>query len=191
MKHITLVTGGQRSGKSTYAEQLVRSLSDHPVYMATAHIWDDEFRERVRIHQERRGPEWTNIEEEKELSRHDVSGRVVLVDCCTLWATNFFFDAAGQQDNGAESEKDYRATGGAEALPDVDKALESLKAEFDRLTAQDATFVFVTNEIGLGGTSANAVQRRFTDLLGWFNQYVASKADEVVLMVSGIAVKIK
>ena len=191
MKKIILITGGQRSGKSEQAERLALSLSSNPIYLATAKIWDEEFRQRVKKHQERRGPEWTNIEEEKELSRHDVSGRVVLVDCCTLWATNFFFDAAGQQDNGAESENDYRATGGAEALPDVDKALESLTAEFDRLTAQDATFVFVTNEIGLGGTSANAVQRRFTDLLGWFNQYVASKADEVVLMVSGIAVKIK
>lgn len=185
MKHITLITGGQRSGKSSYAEALVRSLSDHPVYMATAHIWDDEFRQRVRIHQERRGPEWTNIEEERELSRHDVRGRVVLIDCCTLWATNFFFDEANAASEGTG--EDCKS----ESLPDVERTLENLKAEFDRFTAQDASFVFVTNEIGLGGTSANAVQRRFTDLLGWFNQYVASKSDEVVLMVSGIAVKIK
>ena len=66
-----------------------------------------------------------------------------------------------------------------------------LKAEFDRFTRQDATFIFVTNEIGMGGVSANALQRRFTDLMGWLNQYIASKADEVILMVSGIAVKIK
>ena len=69
--------------------------------------------------------------------------------------------------------------------------LEQLKAEFDRFTSQDATFIFVTNEIGMGGVSANALQRRFTDLMGWLNQYIASKADEVILMVSGIAVKIK
>ena len=74
---------------------------------------------------------------------------------------------------------------------DVDTALETLKAEFDRFTAQDATFIIVTNEIGSGGTPVNDVQRRFTDLLGWLNQYVASKADEVVLMVSGIPVTIK
>ena len=177
MKRILLITGGQRSGKSAYAERLALSLSPHPVYVATAHVWDDEFRQRVRLHQDRRGPEWTNIEEERELSRHDVSGRVVLVDCCTLWATNYFF-----QDS---------QSAGSEAVPDVRPILERLKAEFDRFTSQDATFVFVTNEIGMGGTSANAVQRRFTDLLGWFNQYVASRADEVVLMVSGIAMKIK
>ena len=66
-----------------------------------------------------------------------------------------------------------------------------MKAEFDRFTSQDATFIFVTNEIGLGGTSTNAVQRRFTDLLGWLNQYIASKADEVVMMISGLNIKIK
>lgn len=175
MTKIILITGGQRSGKSTYAEQLALQLSDNPVYMATAHIWDDEFRDRVRRHQERRGAQWTNIEEEKQLSRHDIRGRVVLIDCCTLWATNYFFDA--------------ESTEGCHPL--IDDTLAQLKAEFDRFTQQDATYIFVTNEIGMGGVSANAVQRRFTDLLGWFNQYVASKADEVVLMVSGIAVKIK
>lgn len=65
MKKLILITGGQRSGKSRYAEQLALSLSDEPVYVATAHVWDDEFRERVRRHQERRGSQWTNIEEER------------------------------------------------------------------------------------------------------------------------------
>ena len=174
MKKIILITGGQRSGKSTYAEQLVLSLSDTPVYMATAHIWDDEFRERVHRHQERRGPQWTNIEEEKFLSTHNRNGRVVLIDCCTLWATNFFFESVSD-----------------DTLPDVDNTLIKIKQEFDNFTQQNATFVFVTNEIGLGGVSPNAVQRRFADLLGWLNQYIASKADKVVLMVSGIPVKIK
>lgn len=171
MTKIILITGGQRSGKSTYAEEMALSMSSNPVYMATAHIWDEEFRERVSKHKERRGPQWTNIEEEKYLSKHDVFGKVVLVDCLTLWSTNYFFEAGN--------------------FSPVDEVLEKLKDEFDAFTRQDATFIFVTNEIGLGGTSTNAVQRRFTDLLGWLNQYVASKADEVVLMVSGIPVKIK
>ena len=174
MKHIILITGGQRSGKSSYAERRALELSPNPVYMATAHIWDGEFALRVLRHQERRGPEWTNIEEERQLSRHDVRGRVVLIDCLTLWATNFFSASAVDEEQ-----------------PDIDALLAEMKAEFDRFTAQDATFLFVTNEIGLGGTSANALQRRFTDLLGWLNQYVASQADEVVLMVSGIEVRIK
>ena len=168
MSRIILITGGQRSGKSQYAEQLALSLSNRPVYVATAHVWDDEFRERVRRHQERRGSEWENVEEERWLSRLDLSGRVALVDCLTLWATNFFFDTQ-----------------------DVDKALEALKTEFDKLCEQEATLILVTNEIGWGGTSESKVQRQFTDLLGWLNQHVASRADEVVMMVSGIAVKIK
>lgn len=164
MTHIILVTGGQRSGKSTYAERRALDLSPRPLYMATAHVWDEEFRERVRRHQERRGPEWETIEEERQLSRHDVSGRVVLIDCCTLWLTNYM-----QEDN----------------------PLGMVEREFDRLTAQDATFIFVTNEIGMGGVSANALQRRFTDALGFLNQYIAQRADEVILMVSGIPMKIK
>ena len=168
MSRVILITGGQRSGKSEEAERLALSLSDRPVYLATAHVWDEEFRQRVERHQQRRGPQWTNIEEERQLSRHDLGGRVVLVDCITLWLTNIFFN-----------------------LQDTEKALAEAKAEFDRLVAQDATFIFVTNEIGSGGVSTDAVQRQFTDLQGWMNQYVARRADEVRLMVSGIAVKIK
>jgi adenosylcobinamide kinase/adenosylcobinamide-phosphate guanylyltransferase len=169
MRKIILITGGQRSGKSTKAEELALSLSPNPVYMATAHIWDEEFRERVRKHQERRGPQWTNIEEETQLSLHDMTGRVIVIDCVTLWLTNFFFANNS----------------------DVDKSLELAKAEFDKFTEPDATYIFVTNEIGLGGVSENAIQRKFTDLEGWMNQYIASKADEVILMVSGIPIKIK
>ena len=168
MRKIILITGGQRSGKSKKAEELALSLSPTPVYMATAHVWDDEFRERVRRHQERRGPQWTNIEEEMLLSRHDMTGRVVVVDCVTLWLTNFF--VANDSD--------------------ADVSLQQAKEEFDAFTKADATYIFVTNEIGLGGISADALQRKFTDLQGWMNQYIADKADEVVLMVSGIAMKV-
>lgn len=168
MSRIILITGGQRSGKSKKAEELAMSLSDNPVYVATAHIWDEEFRERVKRHQERRGPQWTNIEEEKLLSRHDLTGRVAVIDCVTLWLTNFFFENNN-----------------------VDETLTAVKEEFERFTKNDATYIFVTNEIGSGGVSDNAVQRQFTDLEGWMNQYIASRADEVILMVSGIAVKIK
>ena len=169
MSKIILITGGQRSGNSTYAEQMALKLSANPVYLATAHIWDEEFRERVRIHQERRGPEWTNLEEERQLSRYQLAGKVILIDCVTLWVTNFFFDFQS----------------------DVERTLHTVKHEFEAFTSQDATFIFVTNEIGAGGVSENDIQRKFTDLLGWTNQYIASKADEVYWMVSGIPVRIK
>ncbi len=93
----------------------------------------------------------------------------MLVDCVTLWLNNFFYDLGSQ----------------------VEPALEQAKQEFDALIRQNATFIFVTNEIGLGGTSANDIQRHFTDLLGWMNQHVASRADEVILMVCGVPVRVK
>lgn len=168
MSEIILITGGQRSGKSRQAEQMALSLADNPVYVATAHVWDEEFGERVRRHQERRGPQWTNIEEEKYLSRHDLTGRVAVIDCVTLWLTNFFFENQ-----------------------DVDQTLRAVKEEFDRFTVNDATYIFVTNEIGSGGVSIDAVQRRFTDLQGWVNQYIADRANQVILMVSGIPLRVK
>jgi adenosylcobinamide kinase/adenosylcobinamide-phosphate guanylyltransferase len=173
-RHIIMITGGQRSGKSQYAEQLALEMAENPVYVATAHVWDDNFRQRVILHQARRGERWTNIEEERYPSRYDLNGRVVLVDCLTLWATNYLFDS----ETGAER-------------PDSEDIQGELEDELARLTSQDATFIFVTNEIGMGGVSSNPLQCRFADLQGAINQYVAAIADEVVLMVSGIPVKIK
>ena len=169
MKRIILITGGARSGKSTYAEKLALAALSHSRLSCHGTHLGRRFCQRVIRHQERRGPEWTNIEEEKELSRHRLEGRVVLIDCITLWCTNFFFDLHS----------------------DTDRALAAAKAEFDRFTAQDATFIFVTNEIGMGGTSENELQRKFTDMQGWMNQYVAARADEVILMVSGIPLTVK
>lgn len=168
-KEIIMVTGGQRSGKSMFAERLTLDRSDNPVYIATAEARDDEFRDRVRRHQERRGDNWTTIEAQTDLWRHDVSGRQVLVDCVTMLSTNYFFSSED----------------------DIDKAFEAIKYDIDHLTEQEASFVFVTNEIGLGGISANAMQRRFTDLLGFVNKYLAEKSDIVYFMVSGIPMRIK
>lgn len=168
-KHIALITGGERSGKSRYAQTLALSLASNPVYLATSRVWDEEFHQRVLRHQADRGPQWTNIEEEKYLSLHNLTGRVVVIDCVTLWTTNFFFDNKS----------------------DIDLSLKEIKEEFDKLCTEEAYLIFVTNEIGMGGVSADEIQRKFTDLQGWVNQYVASKANEVFLMISGIPLKIK
>lgn len=169
MATIHFITGGQRSGKSRHAQEMALELSSNPVYLATSRVWDEGHRERILRHQRDRGPEWTNIEEEKELSKHDLTGRVVLIDCVTLWLTNFFFDLKS----------------------DVDQSLKLAKEEFDRLITQDATLIIVSNEIGLGGHPTNEIQMKFTDLQGWMNQYIAQKADHVTLMVSGIPMKVK
>lgn len=190
MKKLILITGGERSGKSRYAESLALSLSPNPVYLATARIWDEEFRQRVIKHQRRRGPQWTNIEEQKYLSQHQLTGRVVVVDCLTLWATNFFFDCSSAMDTNQMTLPQEHPSE-EEQSDVVEQALQQLEKEFTRLTQQDAIFIFVTNEIGSGGTHTNVVQRQFTDLLGRLNQFAAQAADEVILMVSGINVKIK
>lgn len=166
---VTLITGGVRSGKSSYAQRMALERASNPVYLATSRVWDEEYRQRIERHKADRGPQWTTIEEERALSRHDFTGRTVVVDCVTLWCTNFFYDLDS----------------------DVNRTLEAVCSEFDRLVEQAADLIFVTNEIGSGGISADACQRRFCDLQGWVNQHIARAADEVWWMVSGIPVKIK
>lgn len=167
---IYLITGGERSGKSSYAQNLALQLSETPIYVATARKWDDDFQNRIDRHQQERDERWTNIEKEKNLSEIDFSGKTALIDCVTLWLTNFFVDTKN----------------------DVTLSLEEAKKEFLLMIAQkNATLIIVTNEIGMGVHADTHIGRKFTELQGWMNQFLASKADEVVLMVSGIPVKIK
>jgi adenosylcobinamide kinase/adenosylcobinamide-phosphate guanylyltransferase len=167
---IYLITGGERSGKSGYAQNLALELSPNPMYVATARKWDDDFQNRIDRHQQDRDERWTNIEKEKHLSEIDFSGKVALIDCVTLWLTNFFVDTKN----------------------DVSLSLEQAKNEFLQMANQkDATLIIVTNEIGMGVHADTHIGRKFTELQGWMNQFLGSKADEVVLMVSGIPVKIK
>lgn len=167
---IYLITGGERSGKSSYAQNLALQLSNTPIYVATARKWDDDFQKRIDRHQEERDERWTNIEKEKNLSEIDFTGKTALIDCVTLWLTNFFVDHKN----------------------DVSLSLEEAKAEFEKMASQsDTTLIIVTNEIGMGVHAETHIGRKFTELQGWMNQFLASKADEVILMVSGIPIKIK
>lgn len=169
MANVIFITGGQRSGKSSFAQQKAEELAPGPVYMATARVWDEEFRQRIQRHQRDRGPHWTTIEEEKNLSQLDLTGRVVVLDCVTLWLTNFFVD------------NDFN----------TEQSLEQAKAEWKQLIEQDFTLLVVSNEIGMGIIPDKEMTRHFTDLQGWMNQFIARTANEVYLMVSGIPVKIK
>jgi adenosylcobinamide kinase/adenosylcobinamide-phosphate guanylyltransferase len=167
---IYLITGGERSGKSGYAQELALQLTNTPMYVATARKWDEDFQNRIDRHQQERDERWTNIEKEKHLSEIDFSGKVALIDCVTLWLTNFFVDTKN----------------------DVALSLEEAKAEFLKIANQpDATLIIVTNEIGMGLHADTHVGRKFTELQGWMNQFLAKNADTVVLMVSGIPVTIK
>ena len=169
MPTIIFITGGERSGKSSFAQQMAEKLSDAPVYLATARVWDQDFAKRIERHKNDRGERWTTLEEEKELSRHNLAGKVVVLDCITLWLTNLF----------ADRKFNFETT------------LAEAQEEWDRFTRQDFTLIVVSNEIGMSLHAQTEPGRKFVELQGKINQYIAGKASEAYLMVSGISVKIK
>jgi len=166
---IIFITGGARSGKSRFAQERALALSSHPVYVATARVGDEDFAQRVARHQDDRGPEWTNHEAHQNLAQLPLEDRVVVIDCVTLWLTNYFVDYD----------------------QDIDRSLKAFRQEIDALAKRSATFIIVSNEIGMGLHAHTESGRKFTDLQGWANQYVAQHADEVIFMVSGLPLHVK
>ncbi|HUB61604.1 MAG TPA: bifunctional adenosylcobinamide kinase/adenosylcobinamide-phosphate guanylyltransferase [Puia sp.] len=164
-----LITGGARSGKSRYAQELALQYSGSPVYVATARAWDDEFKQRIRIHRQDRDERWRSMEEQRHLSGLPLDGEVAVIDCVTLWITNFFADTRA----------------------DVNACLETCRREIDGLANKDALLILISNELGMGMHADTEAGRKFTDLQGWINQYIAGIADEVIFMVSGIPLTIK
>ena len=169
MPKLIFITGGARSGKSRYAQELALQYSDHPVYVATARVWDEEFRQRIDRHRQERDARWTSMEEEKQLSRLPLDGRVAVIDCVTLWITNFFTDMHA----------------------DIDACLTACRREIDALAMKETTLILISNEIGMGLHADTPAGRQFTDLQGWVNQYIAAKADQAIFMVSGIPLTLK
>jgi len=164
-----LITGGVRSGKSAYAQNLALSFSPNPVYLATSKVWDEDFAQRIQRHKSDRDDRWKNYEIEKTLSSLPVRNEVIVVDCITLWLTNFYSDHKYQ----------------------LEPSLQESKMEMQKFLEIPNQYIFITNEIGLGGHAETEIGRKFADLQGWFNQYLASHVDTVYLMVSGIPLKIK
>lgn len=166
---IYYITGGERSGKSRYAQELALELTTNPIYIATARNWDGDFKKRIERHQKERDERWTSIEEEKHLYKIDLMGKVAVIDCVTLWLTNFYVDTK------------YN----------VEESLKQAKDVFDKLIEIDCTIIIISNEIGMGVHAETEIGRKFVELQGWTNQYIASKANKAILMISGIPVTIK
>lgn len=166
---ITFITGGQRSGKSSYAQKLAEDASSQPIYLATARHWDEDFTQRIQRHQADRGTQWTTIEEEKNLGSVDLKNQTILLDCITLWLTNIFHDNSYS----------------------IDASLEIAKREWDLFIEKENCLFVVSNELGMGIHASDEASRKFTDLQGWMNQYIAKKAQKVILMVSGIPLTIR
>jgi len=165
----TLVFGGARSGKSRFAENLVLESGLAPVYLATAEAGDGEMAARIANHRDRRGAEWTNLEEPLDLAaaigREARPGRAVLVDCLTLWLSNHFF---------ADHDLDAETGRLAEAIAGL-----------------AGPVVFVSNEIGFGLVPETQLSRNFRDAQGRLNQTIAAACGQVILVAAGLPLILK
>ncbi|WP_332770141.1 bifunctional adenosylcobinamide kinase/adenosylcobinamide-phosphate guanylyltransferase [Phenylobacterium sp.] len=166
---LTLVLGGARSGKTSYAlTEAGKRPAERRVMVATAEALDAEMAERIARHRAERGGAWATVEAPRELAaavRELRSGEVAVIDCLTLWLTNLMLDEA---DLGA-------------AVAELGLALRASPAEL---------FV-ISNEVGQGIVPDNALARRFRDQAGWMHQAVAAAADQVVMVVAGLPLVLK
>lgn len=163
------ITGGERSGKSSYAQQLAESLSETPYYLATSRIWDADFKNRVKRHISDRDERWTTIEEEKNISQVIPENATVVIDCVTLWLTNFFVDTKN----------------------DIEECLRLAKDEILKLSELNAIIIIISNEIGMGLHAQTESGRKFTELQGWVNQFIAKQSNKATFMVSGLPLTLK
>lgn len=165
----TLVLGGARSGKSSYAESLSDGWVGPRVYIATAQAFDDEMAARIKSHRDRRGGDWSTIETMLDLPQklHGAAAEntFILIDCLTLWLTNLM-------------------------LADMDSGKE-VDALLDAIQSAPGTIVLVSNEVGSGIVPENELARRFRNIAGFTNQRVAQVADEVVLVTAGLPMTLK
>ena len=175
-KTLTLVLGGVRAGKSSYAQRLAAAGGERVLFVATAEAGDAEMEARIRAHQEARPAHWDTLEEPLDLvgaltpmlHRYDT----VLLDCLTLWVSNLLL-------KGPEPEFARR-----DILPEAKRLLELYHSS-------DASWIVVSNEVGLGVVPPTALSRIYADELGRVNQLVAAEADGVFLMAAGLPVKLK
>jgi adenosylcobinamide kinase/adenosylcobinamide-phosphate guanylyltransferase len=173
MSKIVLFTGGARSGKSTRAEQYAARLSQTVVYLATAQAGDDEMRERITRHQDRRPASWTTHEAPMAVAATLATletGAVVLLDCLSLLVSNLLLAAEQQPE------------------PAIEREIAAIVAAAG---ARDLTLLVVTNEVGMGIVPAYPLGRSYRDLLGRANQQVAAVAEEVYMVICGIPVELK
>ena len=179
MGKMILVTGGARSGKSSFAERLALKIGGgRAAYIATAQIFDDEMKFRVELHRSRRGENWQTFEapfdaDEKILAAGK-NFRAILFDCVTIYVSNFL--CAADTDDEKFLYDELRGL--------IRKLINAAKIS-------DSVTIFVSNEVGAGIVPENKLARRFRDLAGLANQMLAAEADKVFLTVAGLAVDIK
>lgn len=177
---LILTLGGSRSGKSELAEKIAGHLGERVTYIATAALRDDEMKERVMLHRERRPKSWKTVEEEKNILMKLEKGRegdVFLLDCATLWVTNLLLDESLPEPGAKPGQKEAYIIEQATRLADI--------------VETGAHLIVVSSEVGLGLIPEYALGRAFRDMAGKVNQLLASKADEVYFTIAGIPLEIK
>jgi adenosylcobinamide kinase/adenosylcobinamide-phosphate guanylyltransferase len=182
----TLITGGARSGKSRYAQEQALKAGGSVLFVATAEAGDEDMRQRIERHKKSRPAAWKTLEAQtgigQQIARNLGGARTVVIDCITLLVNNIF------QEHGAVSDEAIDADLLEKA---VTEEIEELIKGIDGLDGLDACCIIVTNEVGLGLVPANRLGRLYRDLLGRANHLLAERADEVIMMVAGLPVKIK
>lgn len=185
MSQIIFVTGGARSGKSSYAESLCRARGNQTAYIATSIPFDEEMKDRVKKHRQMRPSEWTTYEVYEDVYQKieeiQKEHQTVILDCVTLMVNNLMFKEDRNYDHMTQEEINLLE---AEIANQFRLLLETIKRT-------ELYFVIVTNEIGLCPVAANRLTRIYTDIIGRMNQMIAASSDEVYFVVSGIPMKIK
>ena len=181
MKRLTLVLGGARSGKSSFAERLALSQSEAVTYFATADCCDSEMKKRIELHKSRRPESWGLWEGRPEALPEALAASqgLLLLDCLTMWLTRLFLAEPAAE---ATSENEWH-----EAEQKILSLTESLCASVN----ERASLIIVSNEVGFGLVPPYQLGRRFRDLQGRVNQLCAAAADKVVLVVAGCPLWIK
>ena len=185
MSKLILITGGARSGKSTFAEEKAKEFGNNVLYVATSKPIDDEMKQRIAKHRAQRPAEWETLEEYKNLdiAIADIISKkdAILIDCVTIMITNLMLDECFDWD-GLTRQR-------------VEEIEQLIQHQIERLISvskmSELPFVLVTNEIGLGVVPPSTMGRDFRDIAGRMNQILAKVADEVYFCVSGIPMKIK
>lgn len=184
MSKVIMVTGGSRSGKSVLAEQKATEYGKRSVlYVATAIPTDDDMKERIRIHQERRDSEWGTYEGYRDLGDviRETEKSTILLDCISVLITNILF----------EEERDFD-TISKEEIADIEAdVLKELSNVIKGARDGNKTLIMVTNELGMSMVSSYRLGRIFTDMAGKANQMIASLSDEVYISISGIPMRLK
>lgn len=185
MSNIVLVTGGARSGKSSFAESLCINRNDDTAYIATSVAFDDEMKDRIKKHKESRPGEWKTYEIYKDIysivKELDENHSTVLLDCLTLMVNNLMFTY------GIDIE-----IANSEEINEIEEYVqEQLSKLLDAIKKTNLYFVIVTNEVGMGIVPENKLSRIYRDFVGRANQQIAKVSDEVYFVVSGIPMKVK